>query len=216
VYTQTPQELGKDLRAARATIERLTGRQPLGYRAPIFSITPAVRWAFEVLAAEGFAYDSSQLDSPRTRGRTTSSDGAPYLLELEQGRDIWEFPVAVWRAGRTPVPVSGASYWAVLPTAFVLRALGHTAPMAGLYLHPHEFDPQPLRAELARGAPAHQRAHARLRAAQRNGSRRRAGVVLRAIARRHRLITYGEAYAELSGDRGAGAQAFPHQGEGVR
>ncbi len=39
VHAQSPQEFAADLRAARATIEQLTGRTPVGYRAPAFSIT---------------------------------------------------------------------------------------------------------------------------------------------------------------------------------
>lgn len=216
VHSQTPQEFGADLRAARATIEKLTGRTPLGYRAPSFSITRASQWAFDVLAAEGFAYDSSQHDSARIRDRVRPDHGQPHVLELAHGASIWEFPLAVWRIGRARLPVGGASYWAALPRPLVLRGLTRAGPMAGLYLHPHEFDPEPLRAQLASGAPLSQRAHAHLRAMQRNSARGRAARMLRAIAQRHRLITYGEAYAELSGSSGASARALPHEGEGIR
>jgi hypothetical protein len=86
-----------------------------------------------------------------------------------------------------------------MPRALTLRGLARAGRFAGLYLHPHEFDPDPLRAGLAPGAPASQRVHAVVRAAQRNVARRRAPEVLRAIARRFQLIPYGEAYAELNG-----------------
>jgi polysaccharide deacetylase family protein (PEP-CTERM system associated) len=205
VHSLTPRELAADLRAARGTIEQLTGRAPVGYRAPAFSITEAARWAYEVLAAEGFAYDSSMHDSPRIRGRIASAGGEPHRLELEDGTGLWEFPLAVWRVGGARLPVGGASYWSVLPTALVLHGLSSAGPMAGVYLHPHELDPQPLRARLPHGTPLSQRAHARLRAMQRNGARRRAATVLRAIAERSPLITYGEAYAQLSGGSGTGS-----------
>lgn len=225
VHTQTPAELAADLRAARATIEQLTGSAPAGYRAPAFSITAAAGWAYGVLAEEGFAYDSSQHDSPRIRGRIVPASELPHELELEDGLSIWEFPLAVWRPGgaRSPagrpagpaarfsarlparLPVGGASYWGLLPTRVVLRGLAHAGPLAGLYLHPHELDPKPLRAELPAGAGVQARTHARLRAAQRNLARRRASEVLRAIADSHRLITYGEAHAQLSAGSGASA-----------
>jgi polysaccharide deacetylase family protein (PEP-CTERM system associated) len=216
VHAQTPSEFGADLRAARSTIERFTGSAPLGYRAPAFSITSASRWAFEVLAAEGFLDDSSQHDSPRIRGRITGADVSPHAIALAQGGSIWEFPLAVWRAAGARIPVGGASYWAVLPTRLVLRGISKAGPMAGLYLHPHELDPQRLRAQLPTGARVPQRLHARLRAAQRNSARTRAPSVLRAIARRYRLITYGEAYAELSGSTHEGARPLPHEGKGFR
>ncbi len=205
VHAQTPQEFADDLRAARTTIEELTGQRPVGYRAPAFSITRDCPWAYEVLADEGFGYDASQHDSPRIRKRSVPSTAAPHALELGR-RKLWEFPVAVWRGGgQARVPVGGASYWGVLPTALVLKGLRAAGPMAGLYLHPHELDPQPLKAMLPRSATPAQRVHGMLRGAQRNLARWRAAEVLRAIAGRHQLIPYGEAHAKLSGGPAAGS-----------
>jgi polysaccharide deacetylase family protein (PEP-CTERM system associated) len=215
VHRQTPAEFATDLRSARATIGELTGSAPAGYRAPAFSITASARWAYEVLAAEGFAYDSSQHDSPRIRGRVVPASGSPHALAVGAGATLWEFPLAVWRAGNARMPVGGASYWAMLPTSMVLRGLLRAGPLAGLYLHPHELDPEPLRAEL-NGAPSASRAHARVRAAQRNLARRRAPGVLRAIARQHPLITYGEAHAQLSAGAGARSSPLSRQGAAVR
>jgi peptidoglycan/xylan/chitin deacetylase (PgdA/CDA1 family) len=187
VYNQTPDEFAADLEAARATIDQLTGVRPLGYRAPAFSITD---WAYQVLADQGFAYDASQL--LRGRGAPTGS--------------LREFPVAVWRSPLRTMPVGGASYWTVLPRRLVLHGLEQAGPLAGVYLHPQELDPRPLRAG-ATGVSAIQRLHAAFRTAQRNSARRRAPSTLRAIAERFRLIPYGEAYASLS----AGARPQPVQ-----
>ena len=204
VHTQTSQEFAADLRSARDTIEDLTGRTPIGYRAPAFSITKASDWAYRVLADEGFAYDASQHDSPALRDRAVPATTTPHRLELDRNgtNGMWEFPVAVWRAGRGTgirIPVGGASYWRVLPTQLVLKGLTEAGPLAGLYLHPNELDPEPLHALLENDATPAQRAHARLREAQRNGARRRAPGVLRAIAERFELIPYGEAHARLDG-----------------
>jgi len=203
VHRQTRDEFAADLRSARGTIEELTGRPPAGYRAPAFSITRDAPWAYEVLAEEGFAYDASQHDSPRIRRRTAPVSAAPHQLVLSGGRTLWEFPVAVWRTSRARVPVGGASYWSVMPSSLVLRGLRQAGPLAGLYLHPQELDPEPLRIPLPPGATRAQRARATLRSAQRNATRRRAPAVLRAIGEHFRLIPYGEAYAELSGSAAA-------------
>ena len=195
VHSQTPDEFAQDLRAARATIEELTGRTPVGYRAPAFSITrEAAGWAYEVLAQQGFAYDASQHDSPAIRDHAVPAARQPHRLEPA---GLYEFPVAVWHPGPAAVPVGGASYWQVLPTPVVLTGLQHAGAYAGLYLHPNELDPQPLKAMLPGHATRNQRLHARLREAQRNGARRRAPSVLRAIAQRFDLIPYGEAHARL-------------------
>jgi polysaccharide deacetylase family protein (PEP-CTERM system associated) len=198
VHTQTSGEFAVDLRSARATIERLTGQSPAGYRAPAFSITRETPWAYEVLVDEGFAYDASQHDTPQIRDRVVPTTVAPHPLELSNGT-LWEFPVAVWRGSRIRLPVGGASYWAVLPTPLVLKGLAEAGPMAGLYLHPYELDPEPLRLGLSRARSIGQRAQGLLRTAQRNLARRRATEVLRAIAGRYRLIPYGEAHVQLSG-----------------
>jgi len=195
VHTQTPGEFSADLRAARSTIEELTGQTPVGYRAPAFSITQSSNWAFEILANEGFAYDSSQHDSPALRDRVAPNETSPHLMDA----GLWEFPIAVWRIGQGRLPVGGASYWQILPTPILLTGLQNAGSLAGLYLHPNELDPQPLDAGLPPTASSAQRAHAKLREVQRNGARRRAPRVLRAIARRFELIPYGEAHARLDG-----------------
>jgi polysaccharide deacetylase family protein (PEP-CTERM system associated) len=202
VSAQTRQEFAADLDRAQTTIEQLTGRRAVGYRAPAFSITRDSRWAYEVLVEQGFGYDASQHDTPRIRDRVVSATGAPHQIELRTGT-LWEFPVAVWRSRRTTVPVGGASYWATMPTAVVLRGLEEAGPLAGLYLHPYELDPKPLRPGLPRSATLTQRAHGAMRMAQRNLARSRAAQVLQAIAERHRLIPYGEAHAQLSGSAAA-------------
>ena len=193
VHTQAPDEFAADLGAARTTIEELTGQTPVGYRAPAFSITRAADWAYDVLAQQGFAYDSSQHDSPAIRDRAVPARRAPHRLES----GLWEFPVAVWRMRSARIPVGGASYWQLLPTPALLRGLHNAGPLAGLYLHPYELDPQPLRALLPSDATAAQRAQAKLRETQRNGARRRAPAALEAIAQRFELIPYGEAHARF-------------------
>ncbi len=195
VHTQTPDTFAADLRAARATIAELTGRHPVGYRAPAFSITHSAGWAYDALAAEGFAYDASQHDSPAVRDHAVPATREPHRLQ----NGLWEFPVAVWHPAGATIPVGGASYWVLLPTRLVLTGLEHAGPMAGLYLHPNELDPEPLRAALPTSATAPQRLHARVRETQRNSARHRAPGVLRAIAREFDLIPYGEAHARLDG-----------------
>jgi Polysaccharide deacetylase/Domain of unknown function (DUF3473) len=200
VGAQRRDEFEADLKAARETIEHLAGRTPYGYRAPAFSITRHSPWAYEVLAAEGFSYDASQHESPRIRGRIEAQSPGPHRIELPGGRTLWEFPVAVSHTRGATVPVGGASYWAMLPDRAVVGGLGQAGPLAGLYLHPHEFDPRPLRVALAPGAPFAQQIKGAFRAAQRNNARRTATITLRAIAEEFDLIPYGEAHARLSAD----------------
>ena len=59
VYSLTPDEFRDDTRAAVKAIEDAAGVKVCGYRAPSWSITKDCLWALEILAEEGFAYDSS-------------------------------------------------------------------------------------------------------------------------------------------------------------
>src|SRR5262245_26297744 len=59
VYRQTPEEFRRELRRTRDLLEQLSGRRVIGYRAPFFSITAEALWALDILAEEGYLYDSS-------------------------------------------------------------------------------------------------------------------------------------------------------------
>jgi polysaccharide deacetylase family protein (PEP-CTERM system associated) len=197
VFSQSPAEFAADLRAARETIEAIANRRVGGYRAPAFSITSDCRsWAYRVLVEEGFVYDASQRHGAQLRGRTPAV-AEPRPLRVD-GATLWEFPVAAWRTRHGSIPVGGASYWSLIPTGRVLRGLEQAGPMAGLYVHPYELDPEPLRVRLPGNASLGQRLRGAMREAQRNLARRRAPGVLRAVASRHRLMPYGDAYAQLA------------------
>jgi polysaccharide deacetylase family protein (PEP-CTERM system associated) len=196
VFSQSPTEFAEDLRTARQTIAAIVTRPPAGYRAPAFSITEGCPWAYRVLVEEGFTYDASMRHPLRILG-SDRPVSQPHALSVE-GKALWEFPVATWQGRYAGVPVGGASIWAITPTATILRGLERAGAMAGLYLHPYELDPEPLRVALSPGASASQRLHGRLREVQRNMARRRATEVLRAVASRYPLIPYGDAYARLA------------------
>ena len=115
-------------------------------------------------------------DSPTTRASTTRRRSATTLCRVRDHRrtaidaSLWEFPVAVWRAGRTRIPVGGASYWQVLPTPADPQGLTEAGPLAGLYLHPNELDPRAA----ARAAPGRRdRSAARSGQAARGPAQRR-------------------------------------------
>jgi polysaccharide deacetylase family protein (PEP-CTERM system associated) len=195
VFTQTREEFAADVRTAADTLEELTGQRPVGYRAPAFSVNRDTPWWPEVLVDEGFQYDSSASDSFVIPDRVAPESPAPHTLA---GGRIWEFPIAGWRRGRLRLPVGGASYWSLLPTPVVIRALSQAGSYPALYLHPNELDPEPLDPQLPPETSARTRAQAALRTRQRNLARSRAPGVLRAIADRFELITYGQAHERLS------------------
>ena len=179
MLAQTPEEFAADLRAARATIEDLSGRTPVGYRAPAFSITASSKaWAYRVLAEEGFAYDASRHDSPTLRDRPCRRP-LPHTASRSAGNGLWELPVAGGDrpGGRDPDPGRRRLVLAGAADAGDPGGLSEAGPLAGLYLHPNELDPEPLRALLPRTATTEQKADAgsaRRSATARAGAPRRA------------------------------------------
>lgn len=215
VPTQGRNEFRADVERCAQLLEELSGKRPLGYRAPAFSITRDTPWAYDVLAELGFRYDSSQYDSPRISRRITPVPPAPYRLELGSGREIWEFPITVWRPRRRPIPVGGGAYWRALPTAVLRRALRDVADDNAypvLYFHPYELDPQPLRVALPESPTPKQRLLAAWKSVQRNPGRRRVADRIRAIAREHKLSSYEEAHGEVIERYGARPRSLSRAG----
>ena len=63
---------------ALAIHEKITGRKPKGYRAPVYNVTQQV---IDLLVEHRFSYDSSLM-----------ADDVPYLMKMPKG-DLWEMPV---------------------------------------------------------------------------------------------------------------------------
>jgi peptidoglycan/xylan/chitin deacetylase (PgdA/CDA1 family) len=188
VYEQTREEFRADVERAFELIAETTGRRPVAYRAPAFSINRRTPWAYEVLAELGFRYDSSQYDSPRVPDRLGDIPAEPYRLGA-----LWELPVT-----------GGGSYWRVLPP----RGLHD---LAVLYFHPYEFGPA-LRAELPPGEPLRRRLTAAKLVLWRNAGRGLIEKRLRRIAQAHRLVSYDQAYGDLDRLYGTRTRTLSPQG----
>jgi polysaccharide deacetylase family protein (PEP-CTERM system associated) len=144
----------EDLRLSRDAIEQASGQPVLGYRAPTFSIVTKNAWALDVLAEEGFLYDSSIFPVRHDRYGVPDAPRAPFrALGFQQ--EILEFPIATLRLWRWNLPVGGGGYFRLFPLALLNRALWQiqvscTPSVAMLYFHPWEFDPEQQRLPLGR------------------------------------------------------------------
>jgi len=205
VHEQTSKEFRADLEQSIETIEHATGRRPVAYRAPAFSINRRTLWAYDILADLGFRYDSSQYDSPRIAERIGGIPDAPYRLRLGDANEIWELPVATWG----PMPVGGGSYWRILPAPLIRRGLDE---FRVLYFHPYEFAPEPLHARLPSSPTPRQRAIAAGRSAWRNAGRGLVAKRLREVARSHRLVSYDQAYDDIARRYGSRTRALSQEG----
>ncbi|HKR09477.1 MAG TPA: XrtA system polysaccharide deacetylase [Gemmatimonadaceae bacterium] len=133
----------EDVRASKWSLEDLTGREVLGYRAPSFSIIPGWEWAFDVLIEEGYAYDSSLFPIHRAGYGYPGSQRTPHMIARGAGK-IAEFPLATTSLFGYPVPAAGGGYLRQFPVAIIQRALREAAQRgtpSTFYIHPWEIDP---------------------------------------------------------------------------
>lgn len=138
------EEFRADLTRTRAHIEAATGQRVFGYRIPDGWLNPADLWALEVLAEEGYAYDSSLLPMFR-RFAGEPARRFMHAVETPAGKLI-ELPPATWRTCGLNIPVAGGNWLRQLPGPFLRRALRHweaeTPHPFVMYFHTWELDPE--------------------------------------------------------------------------
>jgi polysaccharide deacetylase family protein (PEP-CTERM system associated) len=142
IYTLSPAEFREDTHRAKAVIEDAAGTRISGYRAPSFSLTPGTEWAVDILAAAGFAYDSSVHPIAHDLYENRHAPRHPYRYA---GSSLLEIPISTVRLGKRNYPFSGGGYFRILPYAYVSWALRRVnrvekRPVV-FYLHPWEIDP---------------------------------------------------------------------------
>lgn len=143
VYEIGPERFREDLVRARRAIEDATGIRVEGYRAPSFSITARSLWALEILAEEGFRFDSSIFPVRHYRYGIPDFDQRPVELRLRNGLSIREFPLTTLDVGPLRLPLAGGAYLRFLPPQLFrwgLRRLASAGDPSVLYLHPWEID----------------------------------------------------------------------------
>lgn len=155
VYEQSPAAFREDLRRARLAIEQAAGVQVRGYRAPSFSVTPRSRWALDVLAEEGYAYDASIFPIRHDRYGWPEAPRHPHAIGGLAGRLI-EAPGTTVRLGPLSLPAAGGGYFRLFPYAWtrwaIARVNGQERQPAIVYLHPWEIDPGQPRVAAGRGS----------------------------------------------------------------
>lgn len=150
---QTPEEFRAGIRRAKAILEDIAGQPVLGYRAPNFSIGRTERWAYEILAEEGFRYDSSIYPIAHDRYGDRNAPRFPYEIWSNGHRSLVEFPIGTLRLFGTNLPIGGGGYFRLLPGGLIRSAIGRVNAVERkpvmFYFHPWELDPQQPRPAMA-------------------------------------------------------------------
>lgn len=152
ITQMSPVEFVDDLHRAREALERASGRQVLGYRVAGQWLRASDLWVLDLLAEEGYAYDSSVLPFGR------QFDDEPWRRYAHKHRagssTLWEFPITTTRVLGQSVPIGGGNYLRQLPTWFVHMAARPALVEARrpfvLYFHTWELDPDQPRISAAR------------------------------------------------------------------
>jgi len=136
-------EFRDDTVRAREALERASGRQIDGYRVAQRWLRPEDLWALDVLAEEGYKFDSSirplfrqYVHEPWRRFVHQHHHGEHTMLEV---------PVSTARVMGYDIPIAGANYFRQLPFSLVQRAVrqwdrSYDAPFV-MYFHVWELDP---------------------------------------------------------------------------
>jgi len=145
VYEQAPAAFRDDVRRAKGILEDAGGERVSGYRAPSFSITSRSLWALDVLAEEGYEYDSSIFPIRHDRYGLPGSPRHRHVRQTKTAQLV-EMPPATVRIAGLNMPAAGGGYFRLLPYAWTRWSLGRVnrreRQAAVFYLHPWELDPE--------------------------------------------------------------------------
>lgn len=130
----------KDVKHSIDAIRACTGVNPLGYRAPAFSVTKQTLWALPILRELGIEYDSSIY--PFSFHPDYGLPGASlHISEVIPG--LYEVPMSCFTRRGVRIPCSGGAYFRFLPYK-LFRNFAKNVISAGrpfnFYIHPWELD----------------------------------------------------------------------------
>lgn len=149
IFEQSQKQFAKDLDTSVKTLEDIIGKKVKSFRAPGFSLTNEVLWAFDELVAQGIEYDSSIFPAQRAHGGIFDfTKTTPHLLSYN-GAVIKEFPINVKRLCGKNLVFSGGGYFRLIPYP-IIKKWSTQAPYVMTYFHPRDFDKdQPMIPELS-------------------------------------------------------------------
>lgn len=139
VYEQSPKQFEEDIKKSIQSLEDITGKKVISFRAPGFSITSETPWAFEILLKYGIEIDCSVFPASRAHGGFNSFGSAlPVWIELN-GMRLKEFPINTQSFLGKQVIFSGGGYFRILPYP-IIEKMTKKSEYVMTYFHPRDFD----------------------------------------------------------------------------
>lgn len=151
VYDYTRVQFDTDIGKSVELLSSITGQPVLGYRAPSWSLGKKTPWAWEVLHAHDFIYDSSMYPFETFLYGDNSSPRFDYEIPISKNVSLREFPPSVAEILKRRVPFSGGFFFRIVPYACIkmaIRQYNRRNRPAIIYLHPWEIDVDQPRADV--------------------------------------------------------------------
>ncbi len=186
---QSREEFCKDIDRFQKLVGSLSVPEPIGFRAPSFSVTSGTKWVVDEIVARGYKYDSSVYPMFRHRYGIPCSPLSPFELEGEKS-SILELPLASIQLFRVKIPAAGGAYMRFYPGSLhrmIIRNISRTGRIPVLYFHPWEIDSLNIS----------NRMNAFQRFRQHHNSGRKTTARLKRILRIYRGVTLGELAFEM-------------------
>ena len=137
MYKQSNYEISKNLEISKESIFKACGKEPIGFRAPAFSITPDRLEIYEEIN-KFFKYDSSHIINLNLNNKDHYNS-----LEPLNSIDLVEFPIVPkgYLMGRVQIK-SGGSYLRVFSKKIIKEVMNYNytngfIPL--IYMHPYDY-----------------------------------------------------------------------------
>jgi polysaccharide deacetylase family protein (PEP-CTERM system associated) len=139
----SPSQFNEEISRTNEAVRKITGKNPIGFRAPMFSIIDETNEAFDILAKNGIRYDSSIHPTLQYRFGIIKADRFRHEITTVSRKKIVEIPVTTARMFGANLPVGGGAYFRLWPywfTKWSFQRVNNQGRPAVFYFHPWEFD----------------------------------------------------------------------------
>lgn len=147
----TKEEFEKDLQKSLNTLENITAKKVLGFRAPYFSITKSSFWAIKILS-KYLKYDSSvfpvrtPLYGVPNAPRFTYKPNITNPIVEDEKSNLIEIPLATHRIPMLGnIPIAGGFHLRFFPYRYIrygLNKINKNNNSFIFYIHPKDLDPK--------------------------------------------------------------------------
>jgi peptidoglycan/xylan/chitin deacetylase (PgdA/CDA1 family) len=104
-----------EVKKTNGILKSIIGKSPIGFRAPTFSIDNTNKWALDILAKNGYMYDSSVFPVKTNLYGVPDAPVFSYcpskdnITVHDPNGPIIEFPLSVIKIGKN-IPIAGGFY----------------------------------------------------------------------------------------------------------